>query len=320
MKQPSQIDGAALGAAIQRAVRRPAGGEADADDEHRRAERHRGRADGDRSLIECARTSHSAPGRGRTALHHKRDRRYQHHPADGTASATWLDLKPSASQVSMSPAEWPWAQQEIARCRLPYHVGQHDGGYGYRLGDVWSETFRHMMPPFPPPRPPRAVSTSKAAMRRSSTRLPGWPGTWNMPKGGDRLRYRGGLRPLTGGRPSRDLTDTGTHDGHDTTTPRQCNRRGGSLVQTCQEQSGAGIERWLSECKEWCRSRSTATAPPRLLPGRRPRLAGAYQRLTACRDEGRPLRSETLAARRPGASRDASQGAHGDPCCTANPG
>ncbi|QFY62817.1 hypothetical protein FZ934_20910 (plasmid) [Rhizobium grahamii] len=25
--------------------------------------------------------------------------------------------------------------------RLSYHVGEHDGGYGYRLGDVWSETF-----------------------------------------------------------------------------------------------------------------------------------------------------------------------------------
>ncbi len=25
--------------------------------------------------------------------------------------------------------------------QITYHVGQHDGGYGYRLGDVWSETF-----------------------------------------------------------------------------------------------------------------------------------------------------------------------------------
>jgi hypothetical protein len=24
---------------------------------------------------------------------------------------------------------------------VTYHVGEHDGGYGYRLGDVWSETF-----------------------------------------------------------------------------------------------------------------------------------------------------------------------------------
>lgn len=24
---------------------------------------------------------------------------------------------------------------------ITYHVGEHDGGYGYRLGDVWSETF-----------------------------------------------------------------------------------------------------------------------------------------------------------------------------------
>ncbi|MBB3644467.1 hypothetical protein FHX14_000626 [Rhizobium sp. BK619] len=25
--------------------------------------------------------------------------------------------------------------------KLTYHVGEHDGGFGYRLGDVWSETF-----------------------------------------------------------------------------------------------------------------------------------------------------------------------------------
>jgi hypothetical protein len=25
--------------------------------------------------------------------------------------------------------------------QITYHVGQHDGGYAYRLGDVWSETF-----------------------------------------------------------------------------------------------------------------------------------------------------------------------------------
>jgi hypothetical protein len=24
---------------------------------------------------------------------------------------------------------------------ITYHVGEHDGGFGYRLGDVWSETF-----------------------------------------------------------------------------------------------------------------------------------------------------------------------------------
>ena len=25
--------------------------------------------------------------------------------------------------------------------KLTYRVGAHDGGYGYRLGDIWSETF-----------------------------------------------------------------------------------------------------------------------------------------------------------------------------------
>lgn len=24
---------------------------------------------------------------------------------------------------------------------VTYHVAEHDGGYGYRLGDVWSETY-----------------------------------------------------------------------------------------------------------------------------------------------------------------------------------
>jgi hypothetical protein len=23
---------------------------------------------------------------------------------------------------------------------VTYHVGEHDGGFGYRVGDVWSET------------------------------------------------------------------------------------------------------------------------------------------------------------------------------------
>jgi hypothetical protein len=25
--------------------------------------------------------------------------------------------------------------------QLTYHVDEHDGGWGYKLGDVWSETF-----------------------------------------------------------------------------------------------------------------------------------------------------------------------------------
>jgi hypothetical protein len=27
------------------------------------------------------------------------------------------------------------------RMAVTYHVGPHDGGFGYRLGDVWSETY-----------------------------------------------------------------------------------------------------------------------------------------------------------------------------------
>jgi hypothetical protein len=25
--------------------------------------------------------------------------------------------------------------------KITYHIGQHDGGWGYRLDDVWSESF-----------------------------------------------------------------------------------------------------------------------------------------------------------------------------------
>lgn len=25
--------------------------------------------------------------------------------------------------------------------KITYHVAEHDGGFGYRLGDVWSETY-----------------------------------------------------------------------------------------------------------------------------------------------------------------------------------
>jgi hypothetical protein len=40
---------------------------------------------------------------------------------------------------------------------ITYHVGEHDGGYGYRLGDVWSETF---------PDHDTAVSAAKSAAQR----------------------------------------------------------------------------------------------------------------------------------------------------------
>jgi hypothetical protein len=32
--------------------------------------------------------------------------------------------------------------RRVIMATVTYHVGEHDGGYGYRLGDVWSETFR----------------------------------------------------------------------------------------------------------------------------------------------------------------------------------
>jgi hypothetical protein len=40
---------------------------------------------------------------------------------------------------------------------VTYHVGEHDGGYGYRLGDVWSETF---------PDHDSALAAAKAAAER----------------------------------------------------------------------------------------------------------------------------------------------------------
>jgi len=40
---------------------------------------------------------------------------------------------------------------------ITYHVGEHDGGYGYRLGDVWSETF---------PNHDSALAAAKSAAQR----------------------------------------------------------------------------------------------------------------------------------------------------------
>jgi len=40
---------------------------------------------------------------------------------------------------------------------LTYHVGRHDGGYGYRLGDVWSETY---------PTHEAALAAAKSAAQR----------------------------------------------------------------------------------------------------------------------------------------------------------
>jgi hypothetical protein len=33
------------------------------------------------------------------------------------------------------------AEEDNCMTTITYHVGEHDGGYGYRLGDVWSETY-----------------------------------------------------------------------------------------------------------------------------------------------------------------------------------
>lgn len=41
--------------------------------------------------------------------------------------------------------------------RITYHVGEHDGGYAYRLEDVWSETFADHE---------KALAAAKAAARR----------------------------------------------------------------------------------------------------------------------------------------------------------
>lgn len=40
---------------------------------------------------------------------------------------------------------------------ITYHVAEHDGGYGYRLGEVWSETF---------PDHDAALAAAKAAAQR----------------------------------------------------------------------------------------------------------------------------------------------------------
>lgn len=76
---------------------------------------------------------------------------------------------------------------------VTYHVGKHDGGYGYRLGDVWSETFKDH---------DSALSAAKAAAERQHVEGRDAEIAYQLPDGGWRTEHVAG-----GDRPDTDVID-----------------------------------------------------------------------------------------------------------------
>lgn len=72
---------------------------------------------------------------------------------------------------------------------VTYHVGPHDGGYGYRLGDVWSETFADH---------DTALAAAKSAAERQHLEGQDAEITYQLPDGRWQIEYsNGGDRPDT---------------------------------------------------------------------------------------------------------------------------
>ncbi|NTF46572.1 hypothetical protein A6U86_32930 [Rhizobium sp. AC27/96] len=74
-----------------------------------------------------------------------------------------------------------------------YHVGRHDGGYGYRVGDVWSETF---------PDHDTALAAAKSAAERQHLEGRDAEIAYQLPDGGWRTEHVAG-----GDRPDTDVID-----------------------------------------------------------------------------------------------------------------
>lgn len=76
---------------------------------------------------------------------------------------------------------------------VTYHVGKHDGGYAYRLGDVWSETFSdHDI----------ALAAAKAAAERQHLEGRDAEIAYQLPDGAWRTEHADG-----GDRPETDVVD-----------------------------------------------------------------------------------------------------------------
>ncbi len=79
--------------------------------------------------------------------------------------------------------------------KLTYHVGEHDGGYGYRLGDVWSETF---------PDHDAALSAAKSAAQRQHLEGRDAEISYQLPDGRWQSEHADG-----GDRPHTEVVDDG---------------------------------------------------------------------------------------------------------------
>jgi hypothetical protein len=72
---------------------------------------------------------------------------------------------------------------------ITYHIDEHDGGFGYRLGDVWSETF---------PDHDSAVAAAKSAAARQQIGGEDAEITFQLADGRWQTeRVDGGVRPET---------------------------------------------------------------------------------------------------------------------------
>ena len=72
---------------------------------------------------------------------------------------------------------------------ITYHVAEHDGGFGYRLGDVWSETF---------PDHDSALAAAKSAAQRQQVGGDDAEISYQLADGSWRTEHaEGGDRPAT---------------------------------------------------------------------------------------------------------------------------
>ncbi|WP_267554060.1 hypothetical protein [Rhizobium rhizogenes] len=76
---------------------------------------------------------------------------------------------------------------------VTYHVGKHDCGYAYRLGDVWSETF---------PNHDSALAAAKSAAQRQHVEGRDAEISYQLPDGHWQTEHVGG-----GDRPDTEVID-----------------------------------------------------------------------------------------------------------------
>lgn len=81
---------------------------------------------------------------------------------------------------------------------ITYHIGEHDGGFGYRLGDVWSETF---------PNHDSALAAAKSAAQRQQIGGDDAEISYQLADGRWQTEHAGG-----GDRPATEVVDDDSED------------------------------------------------------------------------------------------------------------